>query len=99
LTIEIAELEWENWRAQFYGEFLSSASGRDGDSSLINLPSKEGGVPDVAASMSTVREMVYGASIPGTGVLHMAGTRFRIASGFRMEWRTLEPNQGLKKSR
>jgi len=99
LTIEIAELEWENWRAQFYGEFLSSASARDGDSSLINLPNKEMGVPDVVASMTTPREIVYGAAIPGTGVLHMAGKRFRIASGFRMEWRTLEPNQGLRKSK
>ena len=33
------------------------------------------------------------ARIPGTGVLHMTGAQFRIAPGFKMRWRTLEPNQ------
>ena len=38
LTIEIAELEWENSRAQFYGELLPPASAREDENSLLNLP-------------------------------------------------------------
>ena len=75
LTIELAELEWENTSAEFYGELLtpSSAAAATGE--------------------------VHALQIPGTGVLHMTGTRFHIAPGFRMNWRTLEPNQRLKKSK
>jgi hypothetical protein len=65
LTIELAEVEWANTRAEFYGELLRE-SGK--------------------AAATTAR-------IPGTGVLHMTGAQFRIAPGFKMRWRTLEPNQ------
>ena len=99
LTIEIAELEWENSSAQFYGELLPSGSGRDGQNLLLNLPSSNGGVPDVVSSAGNPTETVHAPQIPGTGVLHMTGTRFHIAAGFRMDWRTLEPNQRLKKSK
>ena len=37
--------------------------------------------------------------IPGTGVLRLTGTQFHVPAGFRMSWRTLEPNQSLKRSR
>jgi len=37
--------------------------------------------------------------IPGTGLLHMTGPPFHLDPGFRMNWRTLEPNQGLRKSK
>jgi hypothetical protein len=39
------------------------------------------------------------AVIPGTGVLHFVGTQFHIGPGFQMHWRTIEPNQPLKKKR
>jgi VWFA-related protein len=97
LTIEIADLEWENSSAQFYGELLSSGSGRDNENSLLNLPSKEGEVPEAVTSAGGATETVHAPQIPGTGVLHMTGTRFHIGAGFRMDWRTLEPNQRLKK--
>ena len=97
LTIEIADLEWENSGAQFYGELLSSGSGRDNENSLLNLPSKEGEVPEAVTSAGGATETVHAPQIPGTGVLHMTGTRFHIGAGFRMDWRTLEPNQRLKK--
>jgi hypothetical protein len=65
ITIELAEVEWANTRAELYGELLRE-SGR--------------------VATTTAR-------IPGTGVLHMTGAQFRIAPGFKMRWRTLEPNQ------
>lgn len=99
LTIEIAELEWDNSSAQFYGELLPSGSGRDRENSLLNLPSIGGGVPDVVSSAGNETETVHAPQIPGTGVVHMTGTRFHVAAGFRMDWRTLEPNQRLKKSK
>jgi len=37
--------------------------------------------------------------IPGTGILRMTGAQFHVPAGFRMSWRTLEPNQSLKRSR
>jgi VWFA-related protein len=97
LTIEIAELEWENSRAQFYGELVPPASAREGENSLINLPSKDGGVPDVVSSAGHAAETVHAPQIPGTGVLHLTGKQLRIAAGFRMDWRTWEPNQRVKK--
>jgi hypothetical protein len=97
LTIEIAELEWENSRAQFYGELLPSASAREGENSLLNLPSKDGGVPDVVSSAGNAKKTVQAPQIPGTGVLHLTGKQLRIAAGFRMDWRTWEPNQRVKK--
>jgi VWFA-related protein len=97
LTIEIAELEWENSRAQFYGELVPPASAREGENSLINLPSKDGGVPDVVSSAGQAAETVHAPQIPGTGVLHLTGKQLRIAAGFRMDWRTWEPNQRVKK--
>jgi hypothetical protein len=69
VTIELAELEWENARSEFYGELLRN--------------------PMVAGAPRT----------PGTGVFHMKGTQFHIAAGFQMNWRTLEPNQRLRKSK
>lgn len=38
------------------------------------------------------------ARVPGTGVLHITGPDFRIAPGLQMKWRTLEPNQRLRKN-
>jgi hypothetical protein len=77
VTIELAELEWENARAEFYGELL-----RKSEDSPLKRP------------------MAAGAPrTPGTGVLHMKGKQFHIAAGFRMNWRTLEPNQRLRKSK
>ena len=68
LTIEVAEIRWEDTIAEFYGELLAAASGRG----------------------------THTPGVPGTGVLHMKGTRFQIAPGFRMSWRTLEPNRRTK---
>jgi hypothetical protein len=34
--------------------------------------------------------------IPGTGVLRVAGSKSQIPAGFRMNWRTLDPNSRLK---
>ena len=95
LTIELAELEWENTSAEFYGELLPKGSGRVEDSSL-NIPSISGEVTAIPPSPYPATRAVHTLQIPGTGVLHMAGTRFHIAPGFRMNWRTLEPNQRLK---
>ena len=97
LTVEIAELEWEDSSAQFYGELLPPASGQDGENSPLNLPSVNGGVPGGISSTGSAAKTVRSAQIPGTGVLHLMGTRFHIAAGFRMEWRTLEPNHRQKK--
>jgi VWFA-related protein len=99
LTIEIAELEWENSRAQFYGELLPSASSRDRENASLSLPSINGGVPDAVAvaHAGDAAETVHAPQIPGTGVLHLTGKQLRIAAGFRMDWRTWEPNQRVKK--
>jgi hypothetical protein len=97
LTIEIAELEWENSRAQFYGELLPPASARDRENASLSLPSINGGVPDLVTSAGNVTETVHAPQIPGTGVLHLTGKQLRIAAGFRMDWRTWEPNQRVKK--
>ena len=81
VTIEIAEVAWEDTRAEFYGELLTKNSGR----------------PGMGSWGSTTGE-IHAVRIPGTGVLHMTGAQFQIARGFRMNWRTVEPNQRLKKS-
>jgi hypothetical protein len=94
VTVELAELESENWRAQFYGELLPKVSKGAEDSSL-NIPSINGRAIAATPSADPVVQAVHSVDIPGTGVLHMAGAPFRIAAGFRMNWRTLEPNQGL----
>jgi hypothetical protein len=94
VTVELAELESENWRAQFYGELLPKVSKGAEDSSL-NIPSINGQAIAATPSADPVVQAVHSVDIPGTGVLHMAGAQFRIAAGFRMNWRTLEPNQGL----
>ena len=99
LTIELAELDWGNSTAEFYGELLPSGSGHGGENLLVNLPSIGGELPAMPPSAGNATEAVHAPQIPGTGVLHMAGTRFRIPAGLKMNWRTLEPNQKLKKSR
>src|ERR1039457_4581801 len=96
LTIELAELEWENSRAAFYAELLRKDSELAENSSL-SIPSIGGGAITETPSSEPATQPVNAIQIPGTGILHMAGARFRIAAGFRMNWRTLEPNQGLKK--
>jgi len=95
LTIEIAELEWESTSAEFYGELLPKGSGRAEDSSY-NTPSINGGENAMPLPPPPTMGEVRALRIPGTGVLHMTGTRFHIAPGFRMNWRTLEPNHRLK---
>jgi hypothetical protein len=93
LTIELADLEWENTSAQFYGELLVKDS-VPAEDSLPGVPNADGSVP-LPSATPVVRE-VRAIQIPGTGVLHMTGMKFRIAPGYRMNWRTLEPNQRLK---
>jgi hypothetical protein len=96
LTIELADLEWENTIAEFYGEFLPADSGPVEDS-MLNLPSIGGGVPALPPPAAAIGRAVHAAEIPGTGVLHMKGAQFHIHPGLRMNWRTLEPNRRLKK--
>lgn len=96
LTIELAELEWDNTSAQFYGELLPRDSEREAAhiAHSINMGEEPMHVPSPPAMPEA-----HAPQIPGTGVLHLTGTRFHIASGFRMNWRTLEPNQPLKQSK
>jgi hypothetical protein len=91
LTIEFAELEWENTSAEFYGELLAKDSGLAGspfDTSSYGVAK--------ALPAAAIERQARALQTPGTGVLHVTGTRFHIAPGYRMNWRTLEPNRRLK---
>lgn len=100
LTIELAELSWEDTRAEFYGELLPKAPEQARDAPF-KAPMMNGRVSPMphSAAPSSATDKGAGAGtiqIPGTGVLQMTGTRFQIPPGFRMNWRTLEPNGRLK---
>jgi hypothetical protein len=95
LTIELAELEWENSSAEFYAELLPKIPGVQG--SPPNSPTLDGANAMPVPAPIEARERAL--RIPGTGILHVAGARFHIPSGYRMVWRTLEPNQRLKLSK
>src|ERR1039458_1401524 len=95
LTIELAELEWENTSAEFYGELLPKSAGQMENLSL-NTAILSGGVGGVPLPHPAVTEEAPAPQIPGTGVLRMTGTRFHIPAGLRMNWRTLEPNKRRK---
>jgi hypothetical protein len=99
LTIELAELEWENSMAEFYGELLQSGSGRGGENTLLNLPMGNGEVSALPISAGDSKSTAKAPQIPGTGVLHMKGSEFHIAAGLRLNWRTWEPNERLRKSK
>jgi hypothetical protein len=96
LTIELGDLEWENSRAPFYGELLAKGSA-GADHAFLNSPNISGQGMAATPPPQTHVEAVHATQIPGTAVLHLTGERFRIAAGFRMTWRTLEPNQAMKK--
>jgi len=88
LTVEFEELAWEGAHAQFYAEMQSVPAG----DSLLAMPAIDGGLPTVPSSSgSAAMTGVAGPQIPGTAVLHLK-TQFRLKPGFRMSWRTLEPN-------
>lgn len=96
LTVELTEVQWEHSTAQFYGELIRKDAGPREDG-LAGAASVDGGMsgPPVP-SFSPDRSEGHLLRIPGTGVLHLAGAKFHIAPGFRMNWRTLEPNQQLQ---
>ncbi len=97
LTIELAELEWENTSAEFYGELLPKSAEQVENLSL-NTAILSGGVRGVPLPHPAATEEAPAPQIPGTGVLRMTGTRFHIPAGLRMNWRTLEPNRRRKSS-
>ena len=99
LTIEIAELEWDHSRAEFYGEMLASEPRHDGGQVLLNLPVKDGGMPEMPVTANIPTQEAYTPQAPGTGILQIPGTKFHIGAGLRTNWRTLEPNARLKKSK
>ena len=100
LTIELAELQWENSIAEFYGQLLPSGGVRGGENSLLNLPISGGEVTEIPLAPGEATEAVRTKEIPGTGVLRMTGSsRFHINAGLRMNWRTLDPNQRRSKSK
>jgi hypothetical protein len=98
LTIELAELSWENTRAEFYGELLPKPpeQARDAPFKAPMMNGRMSSIPHGAAANPVAGAGAGSVQIPGTGVLQMTGTRFQIPSGFRMNWRTLEPNGRLK---
>ena len=93
LTIELAEVEWENSRAEFYAELLRRDSELAADSAISYPSLGREAVAEIRSPAAPTRADLI-ERIPGTGVLHLAGAQVRIAPGFRMTWRTLEPNQG-----
>ncbi len=99
LTIELAELEWENSMAEFYGELLQSGSGRGGENTLLNLPMGNGEVSALPLPAGNGKSTAKASEIPGTGVIHMKGSQFQIPAGLRLNWRTWEPNERLRKSK
>ena len=98
LTIELAELSWENTRAEFYGELLPKdpEQARDAPFKAPMLNGRMSSIPHSAATSPAAGAGAGTMQIPGTGVVQMTGTRFQIPPGFRMNWRTLEPNGRLK---
>ena len=82
--------------APFYGELLLKDTGQK-EVSVPGVPSIDGAVNgSPVPSFRPIRSEVRFMRIPGTGVLYVAGTKFHMAPGFRMKWRTFEFRQELK---
>ncbi len=97
LTIELAELQWDNSHAEFYGELAQDGSAQRGEPPLGSAD-PGGGMRTATSSPVAAETPPAGAPrIPGTGVLRMEGTHFRIGPGYKTTWRTLEPNQRREK--
>jgi hypothetical protein len=74
--VEFSEVEWEGGRAAFFAE-------------LVDLDRKSAGTHKVTTYFDgNTNKVLISGDIPGAGVFFMDGSRFRIAAGFDMVWRT-----------
>ncbi|MGA2589680.1 MAG: hypothetical protein ABSH32_07180 [Bryobacteraceae bacterium] len=80
--IEFSEVEWPGSRAKFYGELLEIDSRSAGKLPLLTY--FDGQRTKVAITND----------LPGVGVFHLSGARFRIPPGLHMVWRTLGAASG-----